>query len=440
MESQTQQQSTPILEIAWTRFGQFDAISKKRTKAHIRIRRWIAILGVLATFFAILSTYFPYPADPSTPGINAIIGAAIRVLLILSPIIGSILASFTNKFFSNGDWLVTRAGAEEIRKEIYTYRTILKNEPNRRQWLEKRLAEIQRSVYRGMNGELTMEPYEGPIPPNYSPDDPTSDPGFHDLTGDEYFRYRLEAQLGWHVGKVNVRQRERTRLQWLILLAGGAGAVLAAVLPLWAALAASFVAIFIGWQELRNLDAVVRNYSKVIMELNILFDHWKNLEGEEQTSSEFFKVVQSTEDILWSQNVEYIKAMQEALKESDLAEEASLINRVINEARDSDRRLKQAMEDSVVYYASEKMKEAGETLAETYETALRTLAEEASSDLVQAEFAAMQKDFQERMTSIKTTLENIAEEFSSVDIGRDTPPAVLNSLIARFPKSQEPKG
>lgn len=440
MESQTQQQATPILEIAWTRFAQLDAVSQKRTKAHLRMRRWIAILGILATFFAITSTYFPYPADPSAPGIYGVIGVTIRVLLILSPIVGSILASFTNKFFSSGDWLVTRAGAEEIRKDIYTFRTILKNEPNRRQWLEKRLAEIQRSVYRGMNGELAMESYEGPLPPYYSPDDPHSDQGFHDLTGDQYFRYRLEAQLGWHVRKVNQRQAERTRLQWFILLAGGAGAVLAAVLPLWVALAASFMAVFIGWQELRNLDAIVRNYSKVIMELNILSDHWKNLELEEQTPSEFFRVVQSTEDVLWSQNIEYIKAMQEALKESDLTEEASLVNRVINEARNFDRRFKQAMQDSVVNYASEKLKAAEETLTETYETALHTLAEEASSDLVQAELAAMQQNLQEKISGIKATLEDIAEEFSSVDVGRDTPPAVLNSLIARFPKSQDTKG
>ena len=72
------------------------------------------------------------------------------------------------------------------------------------------------------------------------------------------------------------------------------------------------------------------------MELNILFDHWKNLEGEERNQTEFYKMVHSTEDILWGQNVEYIKAMQEALRESDLEEEASLVNRVIKEQRDSD--------------------------------------------------------------------------------------------------------
>ncbi|MDO8753174.1 MAG: SLATT domain-containing protein [Anaerolineales bacterium] len=440
------QKITPILEIAWIRYSQLDAISKKRTKAHMRIRRWIAIFSVLATFFAILSTYFPFPADPSALSGYAILGGTIRFLLILCPIVGSILASFTNKFFSNGDWLITRAGAEEILKEIYTYRTILKDETNRRLWLEKRLAEIQRSVFRGMNGELTIEAYDGPIPPNYSPNNPYEDSGFHDLTGDEYFTYRLEAQLAWHVDRVNKRHAERTRLQWFILLAGGAGAILAAVLPLWAALSASFVAIFIGWQELRNLDAVVRNYSKVIIELNILFDHWKNLESEEQTSTEFFKVVQSTEDILWSQNVEYIKAMQEALKESDLSEEAGLVNRVIEEARASDLRVKQAMRDSIETYTMETLHEAEEIVIETFETALRGLAEEASSDLVQAEFAAMQdavtdvvENISERL-GMSSILKAIQEEFEGVDIDSSTPTSILNDLMSRYPKTADPKG
>lgn len=432
METQPQQ-PTPILQIAWTRFAQMDAYSKKRTKAHLRSRRLIAVLSVLATLFAILTTFFP-AEQPS------LLGVVLKILLILTPLLASAVAAYSGHFLSSGDWLIARAGAEEILKEIYNYRTILKNEPARNAWLETRLAEIQRSVFRGMNGELTMPSYEGQLPPNYSPDDPYSDPGFDDLTGDEYFSYRLESQLGWHVERVNRRQSERTRLQTFIILSGVLGAVFAAFLPLWTALAASFTAVFIGWQELRNLDSVVRNYSKVIMELSILFDHWKNLGAKEKFSTEFYKLVRSTEDILWSQNVEYIKAMQEALKDSDLEEEASLVNRVIKEARESDRRLKQSMEDAMVEFTTEKLGEAEETLTETFKTALNTLAEEASSDIVKAELEAMQTGIQQRIAGLKSTLAQLVEEFDGVDIGPNTPPAVLNSLLSRYPKSQETRG
>jgi hypothetical protein len=394
-------------------------------------------LSIVATTLAIVTTLFPSD-QPS------LLGVTLKTFLVLTPILASALAAYGSKFLSSGDWLVSRAGAEEILKEIYTYRTVLKNSPSRNQWLETRLAEIQRSVFRGMNGELIIPPYEGFLPPHYNKENPYSDPGFHDLVGDEYFHYRFETQLSWHTSKVNRFQQERVRLQVFIILSGVFGAFFAVFLPLWTALAASFTAVLIGWQELRNLDSVVRNYSKVVMEMNILYDHWKNLSPGNQTPSEFYKLVRSTEDLLWSQNVEYIKAMQEALKDSDLEEEASLVNRVIKEARESDRRLKKSMEDAVVEMTTERMQEAEETLSETFEQALATLAEEASSEIVQAELAAMRDAIEEFAANLRlglsTSLQEIAEEFKDVEVGTDTPREVLNNLLSRYPKTSEVKG
>jgi hypothetical protein len=441
METQPQQ-VTPILEVAWARFAQLDAASTKRSKSHLNMRKWIATFGILATLFAILTGIFPK---------NSLGELILKVLLILTPLLASGLAAFVSKFYSTGDWLVTRAGAEEVLKEIYAYRTILQNTPTRRAWLEKRLEEIQRSVFKGMNGELILEPYKGVLPPfpRFSPSYPNSDPGFNDLTGDEYFRYRLEDQLNWHTREVNRRQKERTRLQWYILISGGMGAFLAAWGPpiaLWVALSAAFTSAFIGWQELRSLDSVVRNYSKVIMELNILFDHWKNLEGEEQNQTEFYKTVRSTEDILWGQNVEYIKAMQEALRDSDLEQEASLINRVIKEQRDSDLSFKQGLTDSMVNFTQDSLAAADETLTETFKSALGTLSEEASSELVQAELASMQAAIRDAAKNVaesiglSSSLKAIMEEFDGVEISGNTPVSVLNDLMSRLPKTTAAKG
>lgn len=433
------QEPTPILQIAWTRYAQLNNYAKKRTKAHLNLRRWIATLGVVATFLAILTTIYP-SEEPTLSSFT------LKFLLVSTPILASTLAAFGNKFIANGDWLVARAGAEEILKEIYNYRTVLQNTKGRRAWLENRLVEIQRSVFRGMNGELTIPPYEGILPPHYSADDPYSDSGFNDLNGDEYFKYRLESQLGWHIGKLNKFQSSRVSLQVLILASGVAGAILAYFLPLWTALAAAFTAVFIGWQELRNYDLVVRNYSKVVMELNILHDHWKNLKESEKTTTEFFNVVRATEDTLWAQNVEYIKAMQEALKDNNLEEEASLINRVIKEARDSDKRLKQKMEDTVVNFTADAMQESEQTLSETFEEALNTLAEEASSEIVQAELAAMREALQEfaeniaQKLGLSSALDAIAEDYKDVEVSGTLPREALNELLSRYPKTGELKG
>ena len=235
-----------------------------------------------------------------------------------------------------------------------------------------------------------------------------------------------------------------------ILIAGGLGALFAALgqpLTMWVALAAAFTAAFIGWQELRSLDSVVRNYSKVVLELNILFDHWKNLEGEERNQTEFYKTVRSTEDILWGQNVEYIKSMQEALRDSDLEEEASLVNRVIKEQRDSDLRFKHEITDAIVDYTRESMLETEETLTETFKSALGSLAEEASSELVQAELAAMQaairegaKNIAERSVAYPPLSKRSRMDSKAWKLSGNTPVSVLNDLMSRLPKTTDAKG
>ena len=397
MESETPK-ATSILKLAWTRFAQLDASSKRRTSLYRNIRRWIIALGVLATLFAILSQVFPRegPALIQVPGLgepSPLVGLIIRILLVASPILASVLAVIATRAFSNGDWLIARAGAEEIQKEIYFYRTILQKEDSRRAYLEKRLSEIQRKINHGMNREFAFKPYKRPIPPNYSAGDAASDPGFEDLTGEEYFRYRLENQLAWHNRKINQFKTERFRLQLYIVIFGAAGALLAAFdsTTILVALTASLTAAFVGWQELRNLDSIIRNYSKVVMELTILHDHWQNLEMEERTDVEFYKMVRGCEDTLWAQNTEYIKSMQEVLKDSDLEQEASLINRVIKEAVESEARLKQALRDSLVEFIDDIVVKAEERLNEEFKAALGSLAEEAASEIVQKELEAMRE-------------------------------------------------
>ena len=425
----------PILSIAWTRYAQLDALSNKHSRPHFLWRRWIAILGVLAALFAVItqaySNYMP-----------ATLGWLLRFLLIATPITASVLAAFVNKFYNGNDWLVSRAGAEEVQKEIYMYRTFFKNKPYRREWLEKRLASIQRQVYRGMSGELVLGAVPDKIPPYYNPDDPNSDPGFQDLTGSEYVKYRLENQLSWHIRKVQQFEVERTRLQVFILTAGGLGALLAALgqgFSIWVAVTASLGAALIGWQELRNLDPTIKNYSKVIMELMIIYDHWNALEPEKRTDAEFFQMVKSTEDVLWSQNMEYIKSMQEVLSREKL-EEAELVNDVLKKAVETDEAFKDHMRDSIVSYTSQTMDEARKTLEEHFDQVLGSLAEEASSELVQQELAAIGQAIGTRVITLTDSLKQIADEFAGVEIGRDTPKEVLNELLSRYPTTEEVKG
>jgi hypothetical protein len=78
---------------------------------------------------------------------------------------------------------------------------------------------------------------------------------------------------------------------------------------------------------------------------------------------------------------------------------------------------------------------------------LGSLAEEASSELVQQELEAMSKAATEmasnvinKAKSFTSHLEDIAKEFAHIDIGRDTSKEQLNAILARYPKSSDVKG
>jgi hypothetical protein len=210
------------------------------------------------------------------------------------------------------------------------------------------------------------------------------------------------------------------------------------------ALTASFTAALLGWQELRNIDVIVRNYSKVVLELTVLYDHWLNLEPEERTKAQFYRMVRGTEEVLWAQNMEYIRSQQEALKDADLEEEASLVNRVIKESVESEARMKEAARDSILEFARETLGEIEEGVQETFTATLGSLAAEATSEIVRQELESMGRavaeTVKERASSLTASLQEIAQEFAHVDIGKDTPIEELNAILARYPKTNEVKG
>jgi len=132
------------------------------------------------------------------------------------------------------------------------------------------------------------------------------------------------------------------------------------------------------------------------------------------------------------------------LKEADFEKDASLINRVIKDSVDSAERTKQAMRDTLVQATKETMAEAEQMIDESFKAAVGSLAEEASSELVQQELAAMGRavtetieNVKERASMLSASLAQIAEEFAHIDIGRDTSKKELNAILARYPKTTD---
>lgn len=430
-----------ILELAWQQFANMDANAKALYKRNIRLRWWVAALGVAATLFAILTdNYGAAIADTWNLGglpIGATATLGLRILLILTPITASIIAYLAKGNYGGTGWLAMRAAAEQTLREIFTFRTILVEEPKRRDWLNERLADIQRQLYKAEGGELVLTPYKGALPPYYYPGDPNSDAGYADLGGMEYLRYRLDDQLQWHQRKVLRFQRERRNLQIFILGMGGLGTLLAALdggWSVWVALTAALASAFSGWDQLRNLDDTMRNYSKVILELNITRNTWLNLELNERTTSEFQRMVRSTEEVLWSQNAEYIRSMQEAL--AGLDEEDDLVMETVRNSIKADAAFKSRMRSRLASQAADTMEETYGSAGDTFDEAVGSIADYANEE-VRQEMQGVRDALSAAMRAAVERLDEVAahvrEEFAGVEFSEKTPVDQVNAQLKQFP-------
>jgi tetratricopeptide (TPR) repeat protein len=341
MGSQTQPNRPTVLEIAWRHYAELDANALAASKLHLNLRWWVIVLSVAATLLAILTEMFGNPtpqlAQFFEAQVSANIALVLRIGLILVPIINATVLSFANKIHQGERWLALRTGAEEIVKEIFFYRTVLQQQDGREQWLNERLTAIQRQVFEGLGGDMVLQPYTGLIPPHYSPANPNSDPGFNDLLAEEYIQYRLGHQLQFHSDKIQKLQDTRNRLQLWVFIFGMIGAALAALavieifsgLSVWVALTTSIATAITSWQELRRLDSTINNYGKLILELQIIQNHWRSLPLSAQNGDEFFKMVNATEQVLWSQHSQYISEMRKAVAGLQ-GQESDMLNRVMN--------------------------------------------------------------------------------------------------------------
>jgi hypothetical protein len=349
----------PVLEIAWKRFADYDNTAESSQDQYYLLRRWVLYFSIIATFLAIVvenfRTIFP-----------EIIVTALQVILIAVPIAGSVLIAFLSEFKQGQKYLAMRAGAEEIKKEIYLYRTVMQTNPNRKKWLNKRVAEIQRQVHRSLGGQVVVKPYTGEyLNPYYDPNaNYPTDQGYDDLDGEEYITLRVEDQLAWHIRKIQSYQTKRKRLIILILIAGGIGSLLAGIdfilngIAIWVALATAISSAITNWKEVLGLDITVPNYSKVILELNILLDHWKSLEPYERTQAESFRIVRATEKLLWSQNTEYISAMRESMDEAEAKQE-----KMVEDMIEMSQEVAGRVQEQIIEEARRSMEEAAQAAA-----------------------------------------------------------------------------
>ncbi len=315
-----------VLMQAWEHFADYDLNAGLQQKRSDRLQKAIIIIGLLGTALALIrQVTHPGSAPPKNIGpVNyADFWWYVYYVLILVPITLTILISAANKFKQGSKWLLLRASAETIKREIYQYRAraaYYKEDgklPSPEQRLSQKVEDVTRRAMQTEVNTSGLQPYEKdrPLPPKYAALE--GDDGFSVLTPDRYVEVRLEDQLNYFKKTALKLERQLKLFQWLILIIGGIGTFLAAInQQVWIALttaAAAAITTFLGY---RQTESSLMKYNQAKTDLDNVKAWWTALSAEEQANQDNVDLlVDHTELVLKSELDGWVQQMQNALAE-----------------------------------------------------------------------------------------------------------------------------
>jgi len=323
-----------VLQQAWQTFATYDLNAGNQQSWFRHLQMWILCVGLIGTALAIsdqvLQTYHVYDDLRQT-----VLSKVLKYLLILIPIGLTALVAASNRFKQGSKWMLLRAGAESIKREIYKYRvkgyykevdttaqeTRTDEEVKRQeqlmpeQELTHKVEDVTRRVMRTEVNSTSLKQYTGGVyPPNYG--QPPSDDGFSVLTPDKYVEVRLDEQIKYFQGKTPKLQKQYFRLHCGVLIAAAVGTFLSAAgWPVWIALTTAVVAAFTTYLGYMQVENTLTKYNQAATDLENVKGWWNALSSSEQAMTKNIQLlVDHTEEVLQTELDGWVQQMKDALE------------------------------------------------------------------------------------------------------------------------------
>jgi hypothetical protein len=364
-----------VLLQAWEQFADYDLNAKYQQKRFNRLQIAIIVIGLLGTVLAIakevwnhdgvktaLKDWWFYLHTPREVTPHWVGWWLVYYLLLAIPICLTILITAANRFKQGNKWLLLRAGAEAIKREIFRYRTRsgdyrekpkkspTSNPPDQtggvtttslatttsaakiagattsptpppptpEQVLAQRVEDITRRVMRTEVNVSALEPYDkgkGFPPDMYAASG--GDDGFSLLTPDRYVEVRLGDQLNYYRRKAVKLEQQLKLVQWTIFIIGGLGTLLAAInQQVWIALTTAMAAALTTYLSYQQTENTLMKYNQAATDLSNVRSWWLALPPDEQAKQDnVTTLVDHTEQVLQSELDGWVQQMQNALAE-----------------------------------------------------------------------------------------------------------------------------
>jgi SLOG in TRPM, prokaryote/SMODS and SLOG-associating 2TM effector domain 1/Protein of unknown function (DUF4231) len=317
---------TPFLSHAWELFALFDANAKRQREHFEKLQIWIVGVGVFVTAAVVLQVFLRSNKILTT---GTLADQILHGIIVFLPIIVSILIAWASRFTPGNKWVLLRASAEAIKREIYRYRSgtgvyindaeaSAQSSSHRKPGLSpqenfsEKITGISNQLMQTEMNTLALRPYGGPIPPKMDGAEEKDD-GYSQLTPDRYISIRIDDQLSYFRNRTNELSAELARSSWLIFIAGGLGTLLAALgLEPFVALTAALAAAFVSYLEYRQTQYTLVKYNQTLSSLNNVKNLWMAF-PEDKRKENFDELVNTTEQILETENTGWVQQMHDAL-------------------------------------------------------------------------------------------------------------------------------
>jgi hypothetical protein len=302
-----------VLIQAWETFADYDLNANIQQKRSDVLQLSVIILGVIGTALAISKQFIIGNED------TQFLGPLITNILIVIPILLTILITASTRFKQGNKWLLLRAAAESIKREIFRYRvSAMNDQAAAQQQLAQKVEDITRRTMTTEVNTTSLKPYDklkGFPPDMYAAKG--GDDGFSNLTPERYVQVRLGDQLNYFKKKSVKLEKQLKALSWCIFLIGGVGTYLTAVdQQVWIALTtalASAVGAYLGYRQTEN---TLTKYNQAFTNLANVKAWWNALSADEQSKPiNIGSLVDHTEQVLQTEMDGWVQQMQNALAE-----------------------------------------------------------------------------------------------------------------------------
>lgn len=302
------------LRLAWERFAMYDQNAQRHQSSFRKIQLWILSLGIVATALALTQAELAkWKTFGKTDWLDS---GFFRYSIVLMPIAISVLVAVASRLKQGNKWVLLRAGAEAIKREIFRYRARSKEYGNGKLLPEAVLADrVQTITRRVMHTDVNSSALIALKAVNSVIPRTGNDDGFSELTPERYIAVRLNDQLKYFESQTIKLEKKLKYLYWLIYGFGGVGTFLAAVgAQLWVAMTTTLVGAFTTYLGYQQIENTLTQYNQAATDLANINAWWSALSEEEKKDRGNYSIlVENAEKVLESELGGWVQRMEDAL-------------------------------------------------------------------------------------------------------------------------------